>query len=173
MQLFLHLVHQVERILALAVHLVHEHHHRGLPHPADFHQPPCLRLHTLRAVDHHNRAIHRRQCAECIFREILVTRGVKDIDMVGNILLCIAGSGATPVIESHHRGCHRDSPLFLYLHPVRGGRLADLIALHRTCHMDSTAVQQQFLGQRRLTCIRVGDDGERPSSQYLVLISGT
>ena len=68
------------------------------------------------------------------------------------------------VIESHHGRSDGYTALLLDLHPVGGSGLADLVTLHRTRYVDSTAVEQQFLRQRRLTRIRVRDDGERAAS---------
>ena len=58
--------------------------------------------------------------------------------------------------------------MFLYIHPVGCGRLADLVALDRTGNLDLPAEEKEFLGQCRLTGIRVGDDGERSPAFYFV-----
>ncbi len=78
----LYLVEQVERVFALAVHLVDEHHHRRLAHTANLHQTPRLRLHTLGGINHNDDRIHRRQRAESVLRKVLMPRGIEDIDVV-------------------------------------------------------------------------------------------
>ena len=127
-EFFLHFVHQVERIFTLAVHLIHEDHHGRFTHSAYLHESSRLRLDTFGGVDHYDSAVYGRQGAESIFREILVTRGIEDVDMIAT------------VVESHDRGRHRYSTLFLDLHPVGGSGLTNLITLHRSGYVNSTAV---------------------------------
>ena len=68
------------------------------------------------------------------------------------------------VVERHHRSSDGDTTLFLNLHPVGSSSLLDLVRLDRTRHMNSTSEQQEFLGKRCFTRIRVTDDCERSSS---------
>ena len=126
-QFFFCLVHQIERILTFTVHLVHENHDGCLAHAAHFHQAPCLRLNTFGAVDDDDRTIHSGQGTEGVFRKVLVTRGVENIDMI------------VLIIEAHDGGRYGYTTLLLDLHPVGGRRLADLVGLD---HMNRTAVEQ-------------------------------
>ena len=78
----LYLVHEVEWILTLAVHLVDKDHHRSLAHTADLHEAAGLGLYTFGRVDNDDYGVHRSQGAEGVLSKVLVTRGVEDIDMV-------------------------------------------------------------------------------------------
>ncbi len=151
-QFLLDFVQQLERIHARAVHLVDEHNDGCIPHAAHLDQLLRLRLDAFGRVDDHDDAVDSRQSAEGVFGEVLVARGVQDVDL--DIL----------IIKAHDRGSHRDATLALDLHPVGSGGLADLVRLHGTGHLDGAAVEQQFLGQCGLTRIGVADDGEGPPS---------
>ena len=88
------------------------------------------------------------------------------------ILLRMAVSGNAPVVKAHDGSSDRNTALFLYLHPVGSSRLANLITFNRAGYMNGTAVEQKFLGQRRLTGIRVRDNRKSAASEYFLLISG-
>ena len=156
-KLVLHLVQEVKGLFRGAVELVDKDNHGGIAHAAHLHQAARLRLDTLRAVDDDNHRIDRRQRTVGILGKVLVTGRIEDIDLRALIL------------ETHHRGGHRDTALALDLHKVRGGSLLDFIAFHGTRHMDCTTKQQQLLGKGRLTGIGVGNDGKGASSCNLFL----
>ena len=146
-------VKDIKGVAALAVHLVDEDDHRSFAHSADLHELACLGLDALGGVDDDDNRVDGGQSAERILGEVLVARGVEDVDLVAVIF------------EAHDRGCDGDSALFLDLHPVGGGSFLDLVALHRTGDMDRSPEKQQFLGEGGLTCVRVGDDGECASAR--------
>ena len=75
-QLALDLVHQVQRGLHLAVHLVDESEDGRVARPADLQQAPRLRFHAVTRVDHHQRRVHGGEHSVGVFAEILVTRSV-------------------------------------------------------------------------------------------------
>ena len=62
------------------------------------------------------------------------------------------------VVKAHDGRCYRDTTLFLNLHPVGGSGFADLVRFNRSGDVNSTSVEKKFLGQGRLTGIRVRDD---------------
>ena len=144
----LHLVQQLQAVAHLAVVLVHEGDDGRAAQPADVQQLDGLLLHALGGVDHHQGAVHRGQHAVGVFGEVLVARGVQQVD------------GVVAVLELHHRGRHRDAALLLDLHPVGGGELAAFLALDGAGHLNGAGEQQQLFGERGLTGVRVGDDGE-------------
>ena len=74
------------------------------------------------------------------------------------------------IVKAHDGRGDTDATLLLYLHPVGGSRLADLVRLDCSGYVDSTSVEQEFLGQGRLTGIRVRDDRKCPATKYLLLI---
>ncbi len=157
LKFLLKLVEDVERVAALAVELVDEDYDRGAAHAAHLHQAAGLRLDTFGGIDHDDYRVNSRERAERVFGEVLVTRSVEDVDLV------------VTVIESHHGGCDRNATLLLDFHPVGGGGLLDLVALHGTGHMYGATEEKKFLGEGCLTRVGVGDDGEcAPAFYFLV-----
>ena len=156
-EFLLHLVQQVERILCRAVELVDENHHRSRTHTADIHQPSGLGFDALRTVNDDNYAVDSRQGTVCILGEVLVTRGVENIDL------------AALVLESHHRRCDRNTSLAFDLHEVRCCSFLDLVAFDGAGDMNRTAEEQQFFCQGCLTGIGMAYDCERPASGDLFL----
>src|SRR5690606_21844770 len=75
----LDLVEQLERLAPVAVELVHEAHDRRRAEPADLHQLDRSRLDALRRIDHHQRAVDRRQRPIRVLREILVARRIEQV----------------------------------------------------------------------------------------------
>ena len=130
MQLFLDLVQQVERVLTGAVEFVDKHDDRGFAHPAHLHQLASLRLHAFRRVNDDDHAVAGRQHAERVLGEVLVARGVKNVDL--HVL----------VLETHDGGGHGDPSLALDLHEVGGGRFLDLVRLHGSCHVYGATEKQ-------------------------------
>jgi hypothetical protein len=144
----LDLVQQLQRLANLAVELVDEGDDGGVTQAADFQQLDGLLFHALGGVDHHDGGVDRGQHAVGVFGEILVARGVEQVE------------DAVAVGELHHRTRHRNAALALHLHPVGGGELAALLGLDRAGHLDRAAEQQQLFGQRGLAGVGVGDDRE-------------
>ena len=108
-QRLLDLVEQVERIAALAVHLVDEGDDRDVAQPADLEQLAGARLDALGGVDHHDGGVDRGQRAVGVLGEVLVARRVEQVE------------DAAVVFEGHHRGDDRDAALALDRHPVGAG----------------------------------------------------
>jgi hypothetical protein len=151
----LDLVHQRQRVLHLAVHLVDEGEDGRVARAADLQQPPRLRLHAVGRVDHHQRRVHRGQHAVGVFAEVLVARGVQQVD------------DAVAVLHLHHRAGHRDAALLLDLHPVAGGVAGGLARLHAAGDLDRAGEQQQLLRQRGLARVGVGNDGKGAAAAHL------
>ena len=143
------LVEQLDRVLALAIHLVDEGHDRHVAQAADLEQLARARLDTLGGVDHHDGRVDRRQGAVGVLAEVLVARRVKQVE------------DRAAIFEMHHRGRDRDAALLLDLHPVRARAAGFATRLDRTRDVDGAAEQQQLLGQRGLAGVRMGDDRER------------
>jgi hypothetical protein len=120
----LDLVHQRQRVLHLAVHLVDEGQDGRVARAADLQQPACLRLHAVGRVDDHQRRVHRGQHAVGVFAEVLVARGVQQVD------------DAVAVLHLHHAGRHRDAALLFDFHPVAGGVAGGLARLHAAGDLD-------------------------------------
>ena len=160
LQDLLDLIQQIHRVAAFAIQLVDEGHDRRIAQAAHLHQLDRAVLNALRAVDDHQRRIHRRQRAIGVFGEVFVSRRIEQIHH------------ASVVRKLHHRGCHGNSALLLERHPVGRRVSRSFAALHRAGELNRTAEQQQLLGERRLTGVWVRDDGERAPTGNFVLERG-
>ena len=85
-QLPLQFVQQVEGILRLPVHFVDKGENGNMPHGTDLEQLPGLGFHALGAVNDHDGGIRGHQGAVGILREILVARGIQNVDAEALIL---------------------------------------------------------------------------------------
>ena len=150
-QLPLHLLAEGERVLGLPVHLVDEGENGNVAHGADLEQLPGLGLHALGPVNDHHGGVRRHEGAVGVLGEILVARGVQDVDAIAVVL------------ELHDGAGDGNAPLLLDLHPVAGGGAGPL-ALDLPGLGDGPAVEEEFFRQGGFARIRVGDDGEGPSS---------
>ena len=147
-QLVLDLLAQVEGIPGLPIHLVDEGEDGNVPHGADLEQLPGLGFHALGGVDDHDGGVGGHQGPIGVLGEVLVARGVQNVDAVALIL------------ELHHRAGDRDTSLLLDLHPVRGGGPGVALALDHAGLVDGASVEQELLGQGGLTGVRVRDNGK-------------
>ncbi len=77
-----------------------------------------------------------------------------------------------PVFELQDGGADGDAALLFELHPVGSRRSLILPSRHAACQIQSPAVEQEFLRQRGLTRIWMGDDGKRPAAFHLALQRG-
>ncbi len=156
LQLTLQFVQNIKRVSTLSVEFVHKDYHRRFPHSTNLHKFPRLLLYTLSHIDHDDNAIYSRQRAISIFRKILVTWRIQDVNLI------------VAVIETHYRGSHRNAALFLYFHPVGCRCFLNLVRLNSTCHMDCATKQKQLLRQCCFTSIRVTDNRKCSPSVYFV-----
>ena len=115
LKFLLKLIKKVKGIITLTVHLVYKDNDRGLAHTTHLHEAAGLHLNALSAVNHYDYAVNSCQGTERILGKILVTRGIQNIYLV------------TFIIKLHDRCSHRDSTLFLNIHPVRCSGLAYLV----------------------------------------------
>ena len=144
----LDLFHELKRIASLVVELVHKSEDGDMAQRADLKELLGLGLDALGAVDDHDRGVGSHEGTVGILREVLVAGGIEDVD-----------AGAV-VGELQHRGGNGDAALLLDVHPVRDGVLGRALALDRTGGLDAAGIEQQFLGKRGLTGVRVADDRE-------------
>ncbi|MNQ30529.1 hypothetical protein D3C85_438740 [compost metagenome] len=151
LQLALHLVHDFHGIAHFAVHLVHEGEDGGIAQPGDFHQLAGPIFDALGGIDDHQAAIHGCERTIGIFGEVLVTRGVEQVDQTVRIG------------ELHHGGGDGDTALLLHLHPVGFGVLTRATALDGTGALNGLSEQQDFFGDGGFTRIRVRDDRKSAS----------
>ena len=161
----LQLVEQIERIAAFAVHLIDKDDNWCLTHAAHGHQLSCLSLNTFGSVNHDDSRVNGGKCAEGIFSKVLVTWSIQNV----HLIFYVRAFGS--IIKLHDRCRHRDTTLFLNVHPVAGGGLFNLVVLYGSSHLYLSAEEQKFLCQRSFTRIRVRYNRKCPSSFYLLIHS--
>ena len=161
LQFLLQLIEKIEGVATLTVHFVDKNDDWRLAHTAHGHQFPCLRFHALGPVNHNDNGIYSGQRTECVLGKILVTGGVEDVDLIG----FVAFIGR--VVELHDGGGYGDAALLLYLHPVAGGSLADLVVLYGSGHLNLATEKQKFFSKRGFTGVRMGNDGKGAPTFYL------
>ncbi len=144
----LDLVHEVQGISHLAVHLVDEGEDGRVPRAADLQQAKRLRLHAVGRVDHHERRVHGGEHAVGVLGKVLVAGRVEEIHH------------AVTVLDLHDGARHRDAALLLDLHPVAGGVPRGLSRLHAAGDLDGAREEQELLGERGLAGVGVRDDRE-------------
>jgi len=143
-----HFVEQREAVTPFAIDLVDEGDDGDVAQPAHLEQLARLRLDALGGVDHHHGGIHRGQRAVGVLGKILVPRRIEQIE------------GDPVPLEGHDGAGHGNAALLLDLHPVGSRAPVRPAGLDFPGQMDRAALQQQFLGQRGLARVGVGDDGE-------------
>ena len=139
---------QLEGVPGLPVHLVDEGEDGDVPHGADLEELPGLGLHALGGVDDHDGGVGGHEGAVGVLREVLVARGVQNVD------------AEALVLELHDRGGDRNAALLFDLHPVGGGGPGVFLALDRAGLGDGSAVEQELFRQGGLAGVGVADDGE-------------
>ena len=133
-QLPFHFVQQVEGIFGLPVHLVDEGEDGDVTHGTDFEKFSGLGFDALGSVDNHDGRVSSHQRTVGVFREVLVTRRIQNVDAVAFIL------------ELHDGRGDGDTTLLFNLHPVRGGSTGVLLAFDNAGLGDGAAVEQELFG---------------------------
>ena len=151
-----YLLHEVEGVLAGAVHFVYEGKYRNTAQGAYLKELYGLLLNALGGIDEHDRAVGRHEGAVGILGEILVSGGVQNVYAVAF------------VVKGHDRAGDGYSALFFYFHPVADCMLFRAACLYGACHADGTAVKQQLFGESGFTGVRVRNDGKGAPSVYLL-----
>ena len=144
----LDLFHELKRIASLVVELVHKGKDGNMAQGTDLKELFGLGLDALGAVDDHDRGVGSHKGTVGVLREVLVAGGIEDVD-----------AGAV-IGELQNRGGDGDTALLLDIHPVRDGMLGRALALDRASGLDAAGIEQQLLGKRGLTGVRVADDRE-------------
>ena len=151
----LDLLHEVERVARLAVHLVHEREDRDAAHGADAEELLGLGLDALGAVDDHDRGVGGHERTIRVLGEVLVAGSVEDVH------------AAAAIGELQHRGGNGDAALLLDVHPVGDGMTGILLALDRAGTLNLAGVEQELLGEGGLAGVGVRDDRERATGGNL------
>ena len=141
----LDLVEQIQRLLALAVHLVDEGDDRDAAHAADLEQLDGLRLDPLDAVDQHHRRVGGRQRAVGVLAEVVVAGRVEQVHA--------AARGTRTAARWSRSRCRAGAPAPSSRWWSCGARRR---LLDRAGQVDGAAVEQELLGQRGLARRRGG-----------------
>ena len=112
----------------MAVQLVDKGKDGNAPLAADLKEFDGLGLYAFGYVNEHDGAVYGHQRAVGILAEILVTRGVEDVD-------------AEPVVvELHNAGGNGNTALLFNFHPVRDGMALGLAGFNRAGQVNSASV---------------------------------
>ena len=98
--------HQVKWVLGFTVQLVDKCKNRNMAQHTNLEELDSLSLNTLGCVDNHDGRICRHQCTVGIFREILMSRCIQNVDTISVIMELKYGRG------------DGNTSLLLDLHPV-------------------------------------------------------
>ena len=144
----LQFVEQGERRAGRAVELVDEGENRHPAAAADFEKLAGLWLDAFGRIDDHDRGIDGREHPVGVLGEILVARGVEQVDHVA------------VVVELQDSGGHRNAALLFQFHPIacRGPLVAARGDTAGQLH--GPTVKEELFGQRRLARVRMRNDGE-------------
>ena len=145
-QLVLDVLEQLVRVACLTVHLVDKGEDGHTAHRTNLKQLAGLRLDALGGVNDHHRRVSRHQRAVGILREVLMTRGIQNVDAL------------TLIAELQHRGRYRNTALLLDLHPVGNRMTAVFLALDHAGLLNGSAVEQKLLCDGGFTGVRVRND---------------
>ena len=156
-ELVFQLIEQLEGIARLAVHLVDKRKNRDMAHGADLEKLPGLRLDALGSVDDHDGGVRGHQRAVGVFGEVLVARGVENIDAVALVL------------ELHDRGGYGDAALLFNFHPVGNGVARIFFALDGAGELNGASVQKELFGKRRFAGVRMRNN--RKGAAFFDLLS--
>ncbi|MNE21652.1 hypothetical protein D3C80_1148220 [compost metagenome] len=144
-------IQQFKRIFSVAVHFIDKNDHRSFPHATNFHQTFGLFLHPVCTVDHQNHTVDRSQCSVSIFRKVLVTGSIQNIDLFSGIF------------KSHYGSCNGNSTLLFNFHEIRSSRFLDFIVLNSTRRLNCTTKKQELFSQCCFTCIGMRDNSKGSS----------
>ena len=127
-QYFFQLVHQIKGIASITVQFVYKSKDGQLTTMANPEQLFSLRFYTFRCVDKHYCAICCHQSTIGIFREVLVTRGIKNINAI------------TIVIKLQNRRCNGNTTLLFDFHPVGNSVLIAFSCFNGASQVNCSAV---------------------------------
>ena len=151
------IIQKFKCIHCFTVHLIDECKDRDMAHRTYFKQLSRLCLDTLGCIDNHHRRICCHQGTVSIFRKVLMSRCVQDIDTV------------SVIIKLQYGRSNRDTSFFLNLHPVRNRMFCSRFSLNTPRLVDRSSVEKELLCQCRLTCIGMWDNCKCSSFLYLIL----
>ena len=148
--------HQVKWILGFTVQLVDKCKNRNMAQHTNLEKLDSLSLNTLGCVDNHDCRICRHQCTVGIFREILMSRCIQNIDTI------------IFIVKLHNGRSNRNTSFLLNFHPVGDSMLCCFLSLYGAGQIDGTAIEQKLLCQCRLTGIGMGNNCKCTASFYFL-----
>ena len=97
-----------------------------------------------------------------------MTGGVEDVHLIDDGVFCF---WIWRIVKFHYRSRDGNTALLLDVHPVGSGSFLDFIVLDGSGHLDLSSEEQELLGERGLTGIRVRNDRKGSSTFYLLIHS--
>jgi hypothetical protein len=156
LELGLDLVDEGEGVAGGAVHLVEEGEDGEGAEAADLEELEGLGLDALGGVDDHDDGVDGHEDAVGVLGEVAVAGGVEEVD------------GVAVVVELEDGGGDGDAALAFELHPVGGGGALVLAGGDGAGELESSAVEEELLGEGGLSGVGVRDDGEgAPAGDFL------
>ena len=146
------LLHQLVGITGFPVHFVDEGKNRDIPHGTDLEKLSGLGLDAFGCIQHHDGRVGSHQGAVSILREILVSRGIENVDAV------------TLIFKLKNRAGDGNTSLFFQIHPVRHGMAAGGFPFYGSGGLNRPAVEKKLFRQRGLTGVRMRNNGECSSA---------
>ena len=118
---------------------------------------PCLCFYTLGCINDHNCRIRRHKCTVRIFREVLMSRRIQNVDTI------------SVIIKLENRRSDGNTSFLLNLHPVGYGMSGCCLTLYTSRLINRASIQEKLLCQCCLTGIRVGNNSKCSSLFNLFL----
>ena len=148
-EVLLDLVDDLESLAAFPVHLVAECEDREIAQAADLEELLGLAFDPLGAVNHHDGGVNGGQRAVGVFRKVAVARGVDEIEP------------KAVEFKRHGRRRYGNAAVLFHLHEVGPRPTGFALGTDLARHLDRASVEKEFLRQRRLSRIGMGDDCKR------------
>ena len=127
-KLFLDIVQQFKGIHGIAVHFINKSKDRDMSHDTNFEQFSGLGLNTLRSINDHNRRVCSHQGTISILGEILMSRGIQNINAV------------IVIVKLQYRRGNGNTSLLLNFHPVGDCMSRSCFSFYRTCQVDGSSI---------------------------------
>ena len=151
-------IQQFKHVSRIPVHFVDKSKNRDFPHHTNFKQLPRLRFHPFGRINYHDSRIRRHQCTVSIFRKVLVSWRIQDID--AKII----------IFKLQNTGCNGNTPFLFDFHPVGYRMPCRRFPFYASCQIYRASIEQKLLRQSRFSCIRMRNNCKSPSSIYFLCI---
>ena len=148
--------HQIKGILGFTVQLVDKCKNRNMAQHTNLEKLDGLCLNTLGCINDHDSGVSGHQGTVGIFREILMSRCIQNVDTI------------IFIVKLHNGRGNRNTSFLLNFHPVGDSMLCCFLSLYGAGQIDGTAIEQEFLSQCRLTGIGMRNNCKCTASFYFL-----